>query len=184
MLLISVLEDEDYDVREEAARALGWTKDKRAVIPLIRLLNDKFPQVKQWASSSLGNIGDDRAVLPLVEALKNSASKTIASKKDQKGYWESEARKRMCEALGELEDNRAVEILREVLFDEGVPMRNYAVTALCRIAEAHKDHSSNPAADVLKEVTMNHKEQKIRERVKNCLPKNALIKEGSKNLSK
>jgi len=58
--LISALKDEDGDVREAAAEALGELKDPRAVEPLISVLKDEDGSVRWWAVKALNKItGED-----------------------------------------------------------------------------------------------------------------------------
>jgi len=52
--LIKALEDHSSGVRGEAARALGYFKDERAVAPLIKTLRDDDPWVRLNAVHSLG----------------------------------------------------------------------------------------------------------------------------------
>jgi len=62
---IEALCNEDPNVRWEAARALGVTRDPRAVDPLIAALSDRDPDVRRKAALSLTKIRDLRAVEPL-----------------------------------------------------------------------------------------------------------------------
>lgn len=61
--------ENDYDVREDAADALGEIGDARAVEPLIAALGDPDDDVREAAAEALGNIGDPRAADPLRAAL-------------------------------------------------------------------------------------------------------------------
>jgi len=67
--LIVALRDEDWYVRENAAKALGETKDARAVKPLIEALGDQ--NVRSNAAKALGKIKDVRAIAPLIAALED-----------------------------------------------------------------------------------------------------------------
>ncbi|MBA7597586.1 hypothetical protein ES703_04590 [subsurface metagenome] len=69
--LIKALEHEAYDIRVEAAMALGEIGDARAVEPLIQALKDKDRDVRASAAVTLWEIGDERAVAPLTKALKD-----------------------------------------------------------------------------------------------------------------
>lgn len=56
-LLIAALQNEDYQVRGGAAKALGRIGDKEAIEPLIPVLKDSFERVQHeavWALDSLG----------------------------------------------------------------------------------------------------------------------------------
>lgn len=80
--LIFILEDEDEDVniRYDAAKALGELKDTRAIDPLIKALDLRtenrvrpafayYPIYTSAAVKALGEIGDPRAVDPLLDIL-------------------------------------------------------------------------------------------------------------------
>jgi len=67
--LIEALGDEDSNVREKTAMALGQIGDARAVEPLIEVLWDKDISVRWCAAAALGIIGDSRAIEPLIKAL-------------------------------------------------------------------------------------------------------------------
>jgi HEAT repeat protein len=70
-ILLKVIEDEDWVIRQGASQALGKIGDPQAVEPLIHALGDKNQWIRQYAAEALGLIGDKRAVEPLVEALKD-----------------------------------------------------------------------------------------------------------------
>lgn len=63
---LEALRNEDTNVRWEVARALGVTRDPRAVEPLISALGDRDPDVRRKAALSLAKIRDLRAVEPLL----------------------------------------------------------------------------------------------------------------------
>ena len=46
---IAALKDDDWAIREDAAKVLGLLKDSRAVVPLISLLRDADRAVRQSA---------------------------------------------------------------------------------------------------------------------------------------
>lgn len=66
---------EAVNVRAEAAEALGYLRNRRAVEPLIGLLTDPAADVRANAAFALGNLGDARA-LPFLERL--STDRTAA----------------------------------------------------------------------------------------------------------
>ena len=94
--LIQELANENQQVREQAAFALGELDDPRAVEPLITLLTDEHYRTRRAAARSLGELGDIKAVEPLINALTD----------ENKGVQTSAAR-----ALGHLGDIRAIEPL-------------------------------------------------------------------------
>lgn len=72
--LINALSNENWQIRHQAAEALGIIGAKKAVNPLIETLNDENSWVKKTAAESLGNIGDKRAADPLKNMLKSDNS--------------------------------------------------------------------------------------------------------------
>ena len=55
---IAALKDDDWAIREDAAKVLGLLKDSRAVVPLISLLRDADRAVRQSAIHALIAIGE------------------------------------------------------------------------------------------------------------------------------
>ncbi len=80
--LISALKDEEWLVREAAARALEkinpkWMETgeaKRKVPEFISALKDNDPDVRETAAYALGELKDPRAVEPFISALKDENS--------------------------------------------------------------------------------------------------------------
>jgi len=70
--LISLLKDEDSEIRRVAAETLGKIRALSAVEPLITILKDEDPIARSKAAWALGEIGDGRAVEPLIGALKDN----------------------------------------------------------------------------------------------------------------
>jgi len=83
--LINSLSNENWQIRRQAAEALGLIGIKKAVNPLIETLNDENPWVKKSAAESLGNIGDKRAVNPLKNMLKEDNSEVHEAVTDALG---------------------------------------------------------------------------------------------------
>lgn len=71
--LIKALNNRDYDVRREAAEALGRIGDKRAVEPLIQALKERG-DLSAYAAEALGNIEAAGVVAPLIQAIKVKSS--------------------------------------------------------------------------------------------------------------
>ena len=109
------LKDDEYQVRGQAALALGLLKDKRAVEPLISALNDDQSQVRAQAADALGLLKDKRAVEPLISALNDD---------------QSQVRVTAALALGLLKDKRAVEPLMNALNDDQSQVRVTAASVL------------------------------------------------------
>ncbi|UCH21230.1 MAG: HEAT repeat domain-containing protein [Deltaproteobacteria bacterium] len=71
--LIKDLKNESWQIRWDAAAALGETKDPRAIGPLSTALKDENSYVRMTAARSLGMIDDPRVIEPLIEALKDES---------------------------------------------------------------------------------------------------------------
>ncbi|MCE5197994.1 MAG: HEAT repeat domain-containing protein [Armatimonadota bacterium] len=69
--LLKMIQDDSKDTRAIAAGALGQTRDKRAVEPLIAALTDKAMSVRMNAAMGFVHIVDPRAVEPLKAVLNN-----------------------------------------------------------------------------------------------------------------
>ncbi|MDD5771892.1 MAG: HEAT repeat domain-containing protein [bacterium] len=80
--LITALQDENSDVRSEAAYMLGEIKDKQTIDFLINVLKDEYENVRIEAAIALGNIGDGKAVEPLISLLTDKNNEVIAEAKN------------------------------------------------------------------------------------------------------
>jgi len=72
--LIFELKNDDWEIRRDAAEALGEIKNTRATKPLIDALKDKNEVVRWKAVEALGKTKDTQAVEPLIAALKDEDS--------------------------------------------------------------------------------------------------------------
>lgn len=140
-LLLPLLADKDEFVRQEAAYALGPTRSKAAVQPLVALLvKDKQSGVRGAAAVSLGQIGDEAAAAPLAETLdrriKGSGllSKIRRSKSPENEF----VRRAAAVSLGQIGSRFAVPALMSTLADEkaGDDVRREAARALGLIGDA------------------------------------------------
>ena len=102
--LINALKNDDQNIREYSATALGEIGDVRAVEPLINLLNDDYDSVKTASIKALETIGEP-SVDNLIEALGNE---------------DESIRSGSIIALGQIGDARAVEPLVNLLNDDSV----------------------------------------------------------------
>ncbi|MBM3242164.1 HEAT repeat domain-containing protein [Candidatus Poribacteria bacterium] len=113
-LLIEALSDENWQVRLNAAVALGQIGDSAAVPALIAALNDEAWEVRANATVALGKMG--QTVVPAL----------IAALKDQ----DAPVRRNAARALGDIGDPTAVPALIEILNDEDGEVRGSAAVAL------------------------------------------------------
>ena len=117
--LIADLKDARWDVRKNAAMALGQIKDPRAVEPLIAALKDPEAWVEWSATAALGKIGAP-AVEPLIallngsdEDIRRNAAASHRGHRAKSGAPGSDVdiRRNAARALEETKDPRAVEAL-------------------------------------------------------------------------
>jgi len=95
--LIKELQDEDADVRSNAAYALGQIRSEDAVPALIQALQDSDAEVRYNATWALGNIGEG-AVPALIQALQGP---------DEGVRWNA------AEALGKIGTPEALEAVKK-----------------------------------------------------------------------
>ncbi|MDK1032612.1 MAG: HEAT repeat domain-containing protein, partial [Planctomycetia bacterium] len=98
------LDDNDRDVRAEAALALGRVGETAALDRLSRLLNDPDSGVRREAAQALGMIGDERALEPLLEAIGGNAE---------------EVRHAAAKALGQVGGDASKSLLRDIVKSSG-----------------------------------------------------------------
>ncbi len=152
--LIYLLNDDRWHVRRFAASALGKIGDKKAVESLIHALNDEEWHVRKYAADALGNIGDERAVPSLLKAMRDEdndvkwkavvalgkmRSAAVEPLIEAFGNEDWRIRGRAAEALGNIGDTRALEILINALVgrnkDKNKYVRGRAAEALGKIGD-------------------------------------------------
>jgi HEAT repeat protein len=148
--LIRALSDPDSTIRRFAAFALGETKDRNAVGPLVHtLLTDKESLVRWKAAIALGQIGDASAVGALVQVLEDEDAVLRSDAEESLGKMgetavepliqilrqsrSSVVRSKVASSLGLIGDARAVEPLILALQDKDRSAHGQAAEALGRI---------------------------------------------------
>jgi len=130
--LIDALNDEDADIRADAAGGLGLIADNRAVEALIRALTDESTGVRVNAAQALGMMPDHRAADALKAALddENAHVRELASRALQMSAGSTEALIKVLEdksqpvrmnaafVLGKRGEKRAVAPLIKALGDD------------------------------------------------------------------
>ncbi|MEQ8186464.1 MAG: HEAT repeat domain-containing protein [Candidatus Eremiobacterota bacterium] len=124
--LIEALNDWDWNVRREAALALGNQRNKKAVTPLIRKLKDEQPPVRVSAIESLGKLGDMKVIHELIGVLKEDLDEGV--------------RKQAVLSMGEIGNDIVIPDLIMALKDNGTGVRKAAVEVL----GSFKDHRAIP----------------------------------------
>jgi HEAT repeat protein len=138
--LLPLLQDRDEFVRRETAYAIGETRSRSGVQPLIALLlNDKESGVRAAAAVALGQLGDEAAAAPLADSLDRRVSGSgILSKLRRSKEPENEfVRRAAARSLGQIRSRTGVPALVSALADEdsGDDVRREAARALGLIAD-------------------------------------------------
>lgn len=115
-VLLPLLGDKDEFVRQEAAYALGRTKSRSAITPLIeRLAMDKKDGVRGAAAVALGKIGDEAAVVSLAQIVSPGTSFPGGKARKEKNAFVLRA---AAVALGQIGSRAGLPALVAVLDDE------------------------------------------------------------------
>ena len=120
-ILLQKLNDPDPFVRVEVVQALGEIQEVRSFVSVCDSLNDENIYVRAYAAEALGKIGRLDISIALLRLLPGLD--------DPSPY----VRAMMVAALGELQDERAVDSVRECLHDEDESVRKMAAWALNKI---------------------------------------------------
>lgn len=115
-LLIDTLEDQDEDIRRDAAWMLGNIGDERAIPALSEALKDPDEDVRFHVARNLGKFGEP-AVPFLLDALKDP---------------DEHVRRYAAWILGTIGDNRAIPALKNALNDSSEYVRKGVEQALKR----------------------------------------------------
>jgi HEAT repeat protein len=147
--LIAALRDSNEQLRSGAAKALGELGDTRVVEPLIGALKDSKASVRKEVAEALGRLGGPRTVQVLLKALRDSnrtvrstaaralgnlgepaVDSLIAALKNNDQRVRSGAAKALGKAVGELQNERAMEALVDIIEDGDALVRRAVVEAL------------------------------------------------------
>ena len=120
-ILLQKLKDPDAFVRVEAVQALGDIQKEQSLAAVCYCLSDENLYVRAYAAEALGKIGQVDISLTL--------SRLLPALDDPSPY----VRGMMLVALGELQDERAVDSIRKLLHDEDESVRGMAAWALRNI---------------------------------------------------
>lgn len=75
--LVALLSDADEEIRAQAAKISGDSKNAEAAPALRKLLEDPNARVKYFAAMALGKIGDREAVQPIIKMIAANADKDV-----------------------------------------------------------------------------------------------------------
>jgi len=163
--LLPLLADKDEFVRQEAAYALGLTKSRNAVGPLIeRLAKDKMDGVRGAAAVALGQIGDEAGVVSLAQTLSPQTSLPGAKFRREKNEFVLRAaavslgqigsRAGLPALVAALEDERTTEdVRREAARSLGLIGDPAAEPALRKVLMAQDAYLSFAAFEALRRIS-------------------------------
>ena len=120
-LLISALQDQNSQVRREAAWTLGLLGDSRAVTPLLTALGDPESNVRHHAAVALGQLRDSRATASLFQVTTDDVH--IGT------------RRAAAAALGQIGDEAAIAHLQYLLGSDDARLGRVARVALTALSE-------------------------------------------------
>ena len=135
-LLVPLLQDKLEFIRREGAYALGETRSRSAVTPLVDVLaTDKEASVRAAAAIALGRIGDPAAASALARVLSGLPGK---GKKKPKGEIDPFVMTAAARALGQVHSAASVDVLIATLSNESVAadVRREAAAALGQIGDS------------------------------------------------
>lgn len=133
-ILLPLLNDKLEFVRREAVNAIGETRSRSAVQPLIELLTvEKEVSVRAAATAALGQIRDESAVPALADILSGASPNKKSKKREDEFVMRSAA-----QALGEIRSRAGVAPLIAALTNETTPLevRRAAAEALGLIGDS------------------------------------------------
>jgi HEAT repeat protein len=151
--LATALRDEDSDIREDAALALGILDGKPATKELVAALQDPVPGVRGKAATAIGQIGstdDGRALIPLLAdenaGVRDRALLAVGVLRVKEAgpalreMYEQNRRKelglRVLSCLSRIGDPSQADLFRELLQDPDLERRRLAIEGLGRVSEA------------------------------------------------
>lgn len=145
-LIEALKSDEDSLVRKNAAMALGYIADHKALVPLLHSLSDEDPNVRWNVISALGEIPNSSSVNPIIKALgdqhpevRSTAAWALGAIRDKRAILPLVAtltdpiphvRAKTAEALGELKAEEAVPYLAACISDTDPIVRKEALLSL------------------------------------------------------
>jgi HEAT repeat protein len=122
-LLVSVLDDDDAEVRGRAAEALAKIGDARAADGLAAVVDDQDPDVRCKAALALARLGDTRAVRPLLAV---ASTRVGDLSEGQKGWFPASEARAAIDRLG----SPAIVPLAAALADDDPRVRHQAIFVL------------------------------------------------------
>ena len=152
----ALVNEPDWNVRCDLSHALGEIGDARAVKLLCRMLDDSIPRVRFSAAVALGKIGDTTAVIALTTALTDVKVPDGGPSVDIVIENPLDVFIAIARALGEIQDTRSADALKELLGSRSDLVRRAATAALGKIGDRGAVNTlvaalNDPSLDVRRE---------------------------------
>jgi len=165
MLIQTLKNNKDEDVRAIVARVLGKIGNTLAVPPLIVALKDENECVRRETADALGELKDPNAVGPLIEVLKDETTNigidwraaralgkigmpALERVTELLSHESATVRERAVEALGEMGKPALEYVIAALKKDKNAPVRKKAIYALMKI---DSDRAVEPLIVALKD---------------------------------
>jgi eukaryotic-like serine/threonine-protein kinase len=124
--VLSLIKDENQDIRRAAIEILNQTKDERAVAQLIEATKDPDWWVSERAVDALAEIGSTKALPRFVEMLGSGEPKSLPT---------------VVRAIGKVGDQKSIEHLLPLLQRSEIEIKVEAITALAKLADERRADS-------------------------------------------
>lgn len=141
--LIARLRDEDAEVRQAAAHALGRIGDRMAITPLVGALDDPEIEVVSAALDALGNFDKGVPAAPVRRLLTSE---------------NTDIRHSALHILGHLKDRESIAAIARLVSDRDADVRQTAIQALSEIGDPS---SSSAIAGAIADVDADVREQAL-----------------------
>lgn len=131
--LLKLLEHPVPLTRSPAARLLGLTRDRRALLPLLHMLTgDRQWLARMWGAKGLGDLGAVEAFEPLARALREDEKNRV--------------RAAAAEAIGKLPHPQVEAVLEAALSDEDGGVKKIAEEALAALRRSQRGETCDESS--------------------------------------
>lgn len=129
----AALHDDDETVRRFAAEALGWIGGAKAAKALIAASKDTSPEVRRYAAMQLGRTKEEGTLQALIDLYTSARKRELELKTLDERTLEQDVRWAAVQAVAELRDRSAKDVLLTALDDPVPQVANAAETGLQKL---------------------------------------------------